>query len=70
VLLAFTSGPEVSARNVADSFATRPAEEIIRDASQAPYSGLVLNPGGPWMALSVHELQTVLNRIAERTQPG
>ncbi len=70
VLLAFTSGPEVSARNIADSFATRPAAEIIRDAIRAPYSGLVLNPGGPWMALSVPELQAVLDRIASRADPG
>ena len=65
VLLAFTSGPEVSARDVADSFATRPAAEIIHDAIQAPYGGLVINPGGPWMALSTDELRVVLHRIAD-----
>jgi hypothetical protein len=70
VLLAFTSGPEVSARNVADSFATRTAAEIIRDAVQPPYGGLVLNPGGPWMALSPDELRAVLHRISGSPQPG
>ena len=70
VLLAFTSGPEVSARNIADSFATRPAAEVIHDAIQAPYGGLVLNPGGPWMALSADELRVVLQRIASTQQPN
>lgn len=64
VLLAFTSGPEVSARNIADSFATKTAAQIIRDAVQAPYRGLVINPGGPWIGLSVDDLQSVLHRIA------
>jgi hypothetical protein len=64
VLLAFTSGPEVSAQNVADSFATRPAAAVIHDALQPPYGGLVLNPGGPWMALAPDELRSVLHRIA------
>jgi hypothetical protein len=67
VLLAFTSGPEVSARNIADSFATRSAAEIMLDAIQAPYSGLVINPGGPSMGLSAGELRTVLDRIAGET---
>jgi hypothetical protein len=68
VLLAFTSGPEVSARNIEDSFATRPAAEIMRDAIQAPYGGLVINPGGPSMALSADELRAVLQRIADAAQ--
>ena len=70
VLLAFTSGPEVSARNIADSFATRPAAEIMHDAIQAPYGGLVINPGGPQMALSADEIRGVLHRIAGTTQPN
>jgi hypothetical protein len=70
VLLAFTSGPEVSARNIADSFATRPAAEIIHDALQAPYGGLMINPGGPSMALSAEDLRVLLHRIAGTTQPN
>ena len=70
VLLAFTSGPEVSAHNIADSFATKPAAEIMRDATKAPYRGLVINPGGPSMVLSPDELHGVLQRIAQITPPG
>lgn len=70
VLLAFTSGPEVSARNIADSSATRTAAQIIHDAVQPPYGGLVLNPGGPWMALAPEELRSILHRISDGAQPG
>ncbi len=59
VLLAFTSGPEVSARNVDDAFATRPANEVVRNALDPAYAGLVINPSGPWIALSRDELESV-----------
>jgi hypothetical protein len=59
-----TDGSPVLIRDsVADSFATRPAAEIMRDAISPPYSGLVINPGGPWIALSSDELRGILNRI-------
>ncbi|MCU1514823.1 MAG: hypothetical protein JWO10_1913 [Microbacteriaceae bacterium] len=65
VLLAFTSGPEVSALNVGDSFAARAAKEIMREAMEEPYFGLVINPGGPWAALTVDHLREVLARTAD-----
>jgi hypothetical protein len=60
MLLAFTSGPEVSARNVEDAFATRPAMDIVAQAAAPPYDGLVINPGGPWAAFSSDELRALL----------
>lgn len=64
MLLAFTSGPEVSARNSTDGYAAVAIEQVIRDALTAPYSGLVLNPAGPWMALDHDDLRGVLARIS------
>lgn len=63
MLLAFTSGPEVSARNTTDGYAAVAIERVLRDALAAPYSGLVLNPAGPWMALDHDDLTAVLARI-------
>lgn len=59
MLLAFTSGPEVSARNVDDVFASRPAKEVVRNALDPAYAGLVINPSGPWIALSRAELEGI-----------
>ena len=63
VLLAFTSGVEVSARNVEDAFATRRVVDIIRETLDGPFSGLVINPNGPWVALGTAELADILGRI-------
>jgi hypothetical protein len=70
VMLAYTSGTEVSARNVRDGFVARPTEEILRDALEPPYAGLVLNAGGPWLRLSTEEIREVLARISELPSEG
>ncbi|NEM92439.1 SseB family protein [Galbitalea soli] len=59
VLLAFTSGLEVTARNSTDGFAAVPVSEVIKDALAEPYAGLVINPAGPWIALDADDLRRV-----------
>jgi hypothetical protein len=57
--MAFTSVLEIAARYKAYSFASRSIEDVIREAITPPLAGLVINPGGPWIALSASELEQV-----------
>ena len=64
VRLAFTSAAEVTARDSADAFGTIDMATVVADALQHPFTALVLNPSGPWMALSHDQLREVQARLA------
>ncbi|KDE98569.1 hypothetical protein Y900_006350 [Mycolicibacterium aromaticivorans JS19b1 = JCM 16368] len=55
-LFAFTSAPEVVAHNVADAVMASTTEKVIEIARDQGYSGLVINPRGPYLAVTLAEL--------------
>jgi hypothetical protein len=63
VLLAFTSTSDLAARHPDDLFVAEPVTEVVDDALQEPFVGLVLNPAGPWMSLSHGELRGIRERL-------
>ena len=72
VLLAFTSGLEVNVRHPDDAFATKSVAEVLQQATEEPYHGLVINPGGPWIGLTPDDIRSVLARMSRPldTLPG
>lgn len=59
MLLAFTSGPEVSARHLDDLVVRHTTADVLRMAREGGYAGLVLNPAGPYAVLPRAELESV-----------
>ena len=55
-LFAFTSAPEVVAHNVEDAVMASTTAKVIEIARQDGYGGLVINPSGPYVAVSLAEL--------------
>ncbi|MCV7347336.1 SseB family protein [Mycolicibacterium rhodesiae] len=55
-LFAFTSAPEVLAHNAADAVMASTTTMAIEIARKDGYSGLVINPSGPYLAVTLAEL--------------
>lgn len=55
-LLAFTSAPEVAAFNSADAVAALTVRAVLDKMRAGGYGGLVIDPLGPWIALSRDDL--------------
>ena len=64
VFLAFTSAAEVVVRDVANAFTTVDISRVIDDALAEPFTGLVINPAGPWVMLDRADLLDVQARLA------
>jgi len=56
-LLAFTSGPEVAARDTSDAIVVRTTREVLELVRDNGYGGLLIDPAGPWIAFSAAELR-------------
>ena len=63
VRLAFTSPAEVAARSVGDPFSAIDIARIVNDALAEPFTGLVINPAGPWIGLYPEDLTEVRRRL-------
>ena len=63
VRLAFTSAAEVTARDSTDAFGTIDMHRLIDDALEEPFTALVINPAGPWMALNREQLLDIQSRL-------
>ena len=55
-LMVFTSGPEAAARAGSDSFVVWSTAEVHEALRQGDVAGLVVNPAGPWAAVTTEEL--------------
>jgi hypothetical protein len=55
-VFAFTSAPEVLAFNPADAVAAMTAQDVLDGARAQGHAGIVLNPAGPSMHLSLAEI--------------
>jgi SseB protein N-terminal domain len=55
--LAFTSELEIKVRYESGDFIESPVERIVKAVLAGEDSGLVINPGGPWIALDADELR-------------
>ena len=55
-LLVFTSGPEAAARAEGDSFMVWSTAEVLEALRDGDFAGLVVNPAGPWAAVTTEEL--------------
>jgi hypothetical protein len=55
-LLVFTSGPEAAARAGSDAFVVWSTAEVHEALQQGDLAGLVINPSGPWAAVTNEEL--------------
>jgi hypothetical protein len=53
---AFTSAPEVLAFSPADAAAALTTEQVLDTARRGGHSGIVINPAGPSIQLSLHEI--------------
>ncbi len=67
VALAFTSAAEVVVRSTADSWAAIDVSRIVSDALGEHFSGLVINPAGPWVELGRDDLLQVQARLAPQS---
>lgn len=65
VYLAFTSAAEVLARDPSVAVAAVDIARIVADAAVEPFAGLVINPSGPWIALTRDELLSLKSRLPE-----
>lgn len=54
-LFAFTSAPEIVAFNPADAVLPGTTTKVVEIARSDGYGGLVINPGGPYVAVSLAE---------------
>ncbi len=63
VALAFTSAAEVVVRSTSDSWAAIDVSRIVSDALGDNFSGLVINPAGPWIELNRDDLLQVQSRL-------
>jgi hypothetical protein len=57
-LLAFTSAPEVVAYNPADAVLKATTREVIERVRADGYGGLIINPSGPYLAVTLAELNS------------
>ncbi|MGV8894962.1 MAG: SseB family protein [Rhodoglobus sp.] len=64
VALAFTSAAEVVVRSTSDSWTAIDVSRIVSDALGENFSGLVINPAGPWVELGRDDLLQVQSRLA------
>ncbi len=64
VRMAFTSAAEAVVRTPATTFAAVEIAQVVDEALEAPYSGLLLNPAGPWIVLRHDELRALRGRLA------
>lgn len=55
-LLAFTSAPEILARDPQDGIVTTTTTHVLEQLQQGPFASIVINPAGPWIELSREEL--------------
>jgi len=55
-LFAFTSAPEVVAHNQSDAVMKSTVHEVINIGRERGFAGLILNPSGPYFAVSLTEL--------------
>ncbi|WP_306231441.1 SseB family protein [Agrococcus beijingensis] len=55
-LLAFTSAPEVAARNAADGIISTTTTKVLEQLKSGKFASIVVNPGGPWIELTRAEL--------------
>lgn len=55
-LLAFTSAPEVAARDLRDGIVATTTTHVLEQLQRGPFASIVLNPAGPWIELSREEL--------------
>lgn len=63
VALAFTSAAEVVVRSAKDSWAAIDVKRVVSDALGENFSGLVINPSGPWIELGRDDLLQVQSRL-------
>lgn len=64
VALAFTSAAEVVVRSTTDAWTAIEVSRIVSDALGESFSGLVINPAGPWVELGRDDLLQVQSRLA------
>jgi hypothetical protein len=57
-LFVFTSAPEVVAHNVTDAVMASTTAKVIEIARQDGYGALIINPSGPYVAVSLGELDS------------
>lgn len=62
--LAFTSAAEVMVRGSSDSWVAIDISRVVSDALGEGFSGLVINPAGPWIELNRDDLLQVQSRLA------
>jgi hypothetical protein len=55
-IFVFTSAPEVLAFNPADAVAARTTEQVLDTARQQGHTGIVINPAGPSIRMSLAEI--------------
>lgn len=55
-IFGFTSGPEVLAFSPADAVASLSVEQVVNMARGQGHSGIVINPAGPWLWVSIAEI--------------
>ncbi|MCR8670577.1 SseB family protein [Agrococcus sp. HG114] len=55
-LLAFTSAPEVAARDPKDGIVATTTTKVLEQLQSGPFASIVINPAGPWIELSKTEL--------------
>ncbi|EFG79744.1 hypothetical protein HMPREF0591_0365 [Mycobacterium parascrofulaceum ATCC BAA-614] len=55
-IFGFTSGPEVLAFNPADAAISLTTEEVVKMARAQGHAGMVINPAGPFLWVSLSEL--------------
>jgi hypothetical protein len=63
VYLAFTSAAEALARDAGAAVANVDLPRVVSDALTEPFTGLVINPAGPWIALDHEDLRTLQLRL-------
>lgn len=57
--LAFTSELEIRVKHDSGEFVETPVRTIVEEVKSGEFAGLVINPGGPWIALNARDLAGV-----------
>lgn len=55
-LVAYTSAPELTARDLRDGIVTTTTTHVLEQLQQGPFAAIVINPAGPWIELRREEL--------------
>lgn len=59
-LIGFTSAPEVVATNLSDAVVALTTHEALEMVRRDGYSGIVINPAGPSIALARAEIEAII----------